>query len=153
MKKEYQEALAEVNVILENTEEELINKIPNNFKKLIKDNMDNTHKIELQSDKELTEQNIKKETKQILALIYRDYLCTKEEKRKLILQEQKEREKLEEEKREKYNIDLRKIANSRKRNNIIEKSEKKNGTELIKLLEEKWYQKIIYKILKIFKLK
>ena len=73
-------ALSEVNIVLENTEEKIKNKIPDKFIKFIQDNMDTNHKIELQKNKPLIEQNIMEETKEILSLIYRDYICTKEEK-------------------------------------------------------------------------
>lgn len=151
MKKEYKEALAEVDTILENTERELKDRIPNGFKNFIKNNMDNTHKIEIQSNKRLIEQNIRQETKEILALIYRDYICTPEERNELILEEKYKKEQEEKENQEKYNIDFEKISEKRRQKNIIEKLEEE--TALIEIQEQKWYKKIINKILSIFKIK
>lgn len=154
MKKEYKEALSEVNIVLENTEDEIVKKIPNNFIKFIKENQDKNYKIELEYGKSLIEQNLKKETREILALIYRDYICTPEERKELIKQEQEEKVRIEKEKEEKYNIDFNAIAENRRKNNIIEKLENTNNSmSLIEKEEEKWYKKIIYKILKFFKLK
>ena len=154
MKKEYKEALSEVNIVLENTEDEIVKKIPNNFIKFIKENQDKNYKIELEYGKSLIEQNLKKETREILALIYRDYICTPEERKELIKQEQEEKIRIEKEKEEKYNIDFNAIAENRRKNNIIEKLENTNNSmSLIEKEEEKWYKKIIYKILKFFKLK
>ena len=127
MKKEYKEALSEVNIVLENTEDEIVKKIPNNFIKFIKENQDKNHKIELEYGKSLIEQNLK---------------------------EQEEKVRIEKEKEEKYNIDFNEIVENRRKNNIIEKLENTNNSmSLIEKEEEKWYKKIIYKILKFFKLK
>lgn len=143
-------ALAEVDIILENTELEIKNKIPDKFQNYIKENKDDKHRIQLQTEKGLIEQNIRKETKEILALIYREYLCTKEERQKLIAQERQEREK---EKREKYDINVEEILENRR--NKKETNQMKTETEkaLIEIAEEKGYQEIIHKVLKIFKIK
>lgn len=153
MKIEYKKALAEVNLILENTEEEIKDKIPEGFKKFIKENMDEKHQIELQANNDLREQNIMQETKEILALIYRDYICSTEERKELLLEEKQKREQIEKEKQEKYNIDFDKIAENRRQKNIIDKLERETETALVRISKEKWYQKIINKVLKIFKIK
>lgn len=153
MKKEYKQALAEVNIILENTQEEVKNRLPNSLTRFIKENMDNNHYIKIDKSKSLIEQNISKETKEILALIYRDYLCTKDERKILISQEQQEKMKKEKDKQEKYNIDFDKISEKRKQKNIIEKLEEEKQTSLIESSQEKWYKKIINKILNFFKIR
>ena len=78
MKIEYRQALFEIYKILENTDEEIINKIPEKFIKFVKENMDTNYKFELKKGKELVKQNLKDETKQIIALIYKKYLCDEE---------------------------------------------------------------------------
>lgn len=153
MKKEYKEALSEVNIVLENTQTEILDKIPANFIKFIKENQDKNYKIELENGKSLIEQNLKKETREILALIYRDYICSPEEREKLLIAEQEEKNKIEKEKQEKYNIDFNSIAESRKLKNVVKTSESEEKVALITTDDKKWYQKIIYKILKFFKLK
>ena len=80
MNNKYKMALSEVNQILLHTEEEIILKIPQTFINFVKKNMDENHRIKIEEGKKLIEQNIMQETKQILALIYRDYLCSKQEK-------------------------------------------------------------------------
>ena len=89
----------------------------------------------------------------ILALIYRDYICTKEERETLLLQEKEESERIEKEKQEKYNIDFEKIAEKRREKSIIEKVQTESQNALIEVQEEKWYKKIISKILNFFKRK
>lgn len=150
MKKEDREALAEVNGILENTEEQVRNKIPKNFTKFVKENMDETYEVKIDRNKSLVEQNIKKETKEILALIYRDYLCSKEERETLILQEQKEMEKKQQ---EQCNINFYEIAKKRKQKRNRKNLDTEKEATLINISEEKWHQKIRNKILKIFSIK
>ena len=59
MKIEYRQALFEVYKILQNTDEEIINKIPEKFMKFVKENMDINYKFELEKGKELIKQNLK----------------------------------------------------------------------------------------------
>ena len=146
MKLEYRKALFEVYTILENTEEEIRNKIPEKFINFIKENMDENHNFKLQYGKGLAEQNLMEETKQILALMYRDYICTKEERKELLEKEQEKRIEKETENKEKYGINFEKIkANKRKEENYGV-----NETQLIEITKEKWYKKLINKILKVF---
>ena len=105
MTKEYQEALAEVNEILKFSSIDLVKKIPYKFKKFIENNMSNNYKVTLDLDKPLNEQQLKSQTKDILSLIYRDYICTEEERKKFIQNQKDIINQLEQEKAEKYNPD------------------------------------------------
>lgn len=145
MKLKYRQALFEVYVILENTDEDIKNKIPKKFTDFIKENMDVNHKFVLQQGKELVNQDLLLETKQILALIYRDYICTQEERKKLLLQEKEKRIKKENQNRKKYNVDFEKAKNNKENKNI--------ETSLVEKSQEKWYRKLISKILDIFGIK
>lgn len=153
MEQKYKKALSEVNIILAHTEKEVKDKIPEYFTQYIKENMDKNHRIKIQNNKELLEQNIMLETKQIIALMYRDYICTKDEREKLIRQEKEKYKRIEKEKQEKYKIDFKKIAQRKTQKNIIDKVKTKEKSSLIERKEEKWYNNIIDKILKIFKIK
>ena len=145
MKLKYRQALFEVYVILENTDEDIKNKISKKFTDFIKENMDVNHKFVLQQGKELVNQDLMLETKQILALIYRDYMCTQEERKKLLLQEKEKRIKKENQNRKKYNVDFEKAKNNKENKNI--------ETSLVEKSQEKWYRKLISKILDIFGIK
>lgn len=153
MEQKYKKALSEVDIILAHTEKEVKDKIPEYFIQYIKENMDKNHRIKIQNNKELLEQNIMLETKQIIALMYRDYICTKDEREKLIRQEKEKYKRIEKEKQEKYKIDFKKIAQRKTQKNIIDKVKTKEKSSLIERKEEKWYNNIIDKILKIFKIK
>ena len=99
----YEKVLREVEYILQQFPKEIQNKIPNDFRNTIVKKMDVTYIPEpYNKNKTLDEQNISEETKKILALIYRNYLVSDEERKKLITEENNIREKLENEKRKKY---------------------------------------------------
>lgn len=100
----YKNALAEVNAVINNSQEDIINKIPSRFKNFISQNMNSSHIVKIQSNKAILEQDISNEAKSIIALIYRDYICEESERKELIKQEFIKRAKDEQIKREKYII-------------------------------------------------
>ena len=102
MTKEYREAFTEVNEILKYFNKDLLKKIPKEFIDNIKENMSTTYKVIYDNTKSLNEQNIKQETRAILSIIYRDYICDKETKEKIIQKDRKEWLELEEKKKEEY---------------------------------------------------
>lgn len=150
MKNEYRKSLYEVYVVLEHTNEKIKNRIPKKFIEFIKENMDKRHEFYLKENIGLEKQDLMLETKQILALIYRDYICSKEERKKLILQEKEKQNKKEEENEEKYNINFKKNADNKK--DSIKEIKENQENSLIKIAKEKWYKRLINKILKILKI-
>lgn len=147
MEDKYPKALKEVYVILENSEEKIKQKIPENFKEFIIRNMDKEYKTNINFNYETWEDTIMEETQQILAVIYRDYLVTKEEREELLKEESEEEKRIEQELRERYNPD-----------NIFKKHKEKEETDnintntsMIKIEEIKWYKRFINKILSLFK--
>ena len=143
--KQYQKAFAEVNYILENSEDEVINRIPNKLKSIIKENLDKSYIVNIDLEKGLKNCNLLEKTKEILYLIYRDYLVTPQEREQLLKEEAEEERKIEQELREKYNPD-----------NIFknkEKYEKQEELNLVVKEEKVWYKKFINKIISFFKRK
>ena len=154
MKIEYKKALFEVYKILENTDKETKEKIPKKFIDFIKENMDENHEFKLEEKKELINQNLMTETKQIIALIYRDYLCDEKERKELLENEKKKKKenKINENNKNNYEINFEKIKENKNKNNKInEDNEIKEEKSLIKMPNEKWYEKLLRKILEIFK--
>lgn len=88
--------LKEVYVVLEKLE--ILKKLPNKFVQFIIENKNDEYKFEYENNKKLMEQNISEESKQILTVIYQDFLCTKEqsdELNKILIQiEKREQEEL-----------------------------------------------------------
>ena len=130
--------------------EELVNKVPSRFRVMLEEEKDKNYHPDIKEP--LEEQKLKEETIIILGLIYRDFLCSPEERKELQEKDAKELQEvqmaMEEEMREKYNPDD--IFKNRRKNNSEEQSHTEN-TSMIVVKEEKWYQKIFQIIKKLFK--
>lgn len=132
--KEYQKAFSEINFILDNSETNITNKIPKKFIDLIKNNMDKNYVVKIDLSNGIENSVLLDKTKDILSLIYRDYICSKEEREELIdLWESK-----------KQTINTNQIL----QNNSYEKREVKiiEDKKIAKIENKKWYEKIINKI-------
>lgn len=140
---EYSKAIAEVLYILENTEEEIVLKIPENVLNFLRENASNEYKPELEYRQDIRDMNLKDKTKAILAAIYRDYLASEEEREEynktLMENENRYQEKI----RENYNRD------EMFKNNQKESANIENLPAEIK--QKNFFQKIIDYIKKIGK--
>ncbi len=143
MKEDIYKAFSEVYTILEYSNEEIRNKIPNDFILLIKNNKDINHKLVLDEKKPLNEQKLLIETREILALIYRDYLCSEDERKELIRVNNQKLEEIN----KKY--DIQNIFEQRKNKTSIDNENEEILPEIIN--KEKWYKKIFNFIKKLFK--
>ena len=134
------EAFTEVNEIIKLMPEELVSKIPNKFREMISEERDMQYKVDIKEP--LEKCKLKNETIIILGLIYRDFLCSQDERKKL--QEKDARElqevemQIENELREKYNPD--EIFKNKKEK--IEEVKTGEETAIAVVQEEKWYKKI-----------
>ena len=95
----YRNAFKEVDEILKYTDINLVNKIPKKFIDFLRANMNNEYEFNVQEGLHLNKQNLSEEANNILALIYRDYWATEEEKEEFRKKDEEER-KLNEEKLE-----------------------------------------------------
>ena len=89
-------AYKEVIKVIEYLPEELYIKIPEEILESLYENMDKEYNFEISNFKDV---KFLKETEDILAVIYRDYLASENEKRKILIREKQEEIELEEEKR------------------------------------------------------
>lgn len=149
MKEIYREAFAEVNEIFKLMPEMLLNKIPNRFKEMIENELSTNYVPKIQEP--LEEYKLKEETIIVLALIYRDFLCSNEEKEKLKLRDAQKLKEFEEELREKYNPND--IFKKRKHNVEMPVDENLVHETRMTIVEEKWYNKIVNIIKNFFKKK
>lgn len=134
----YRNAFKEVDEILKYTDINLVNKIPKKFIDFLRANMNNEYEFNVQEGLHLNKQKLSEEANNILALIYRDYWATEEEKEEFRKKDEEER-KLNEEKLE-HIFD-------RKDNEQIE--EKKNN-QLIKIEHESFIKRLFSKIKRFF---
>lgn len=142
-------AYCEVDMILEQMEEEYVNKVPNELKKLFKEQKRKDYLPEIRIDIPLAEQNLMRKTIAILAMLNLNYWCEDEKEKQDLIQMYAENDrKREEELREKYNPD-----NLFKKKDIeIEEITKNNESkELVKYKEENFLKRILRKIVSFFK--
>lgn len=144
MDENFKKSLKETFIVIQNSENEIIEKIPNNFLKFIENNMDKNYNPEINFNDENWKNQINSDTKAILALIYRDYIVDAEKRDKLIQEEKAQREIYEKELREKYN------PNEIFKKKTIKENKEINNNQLIEVKEAPWYKKIIESILRIF---
>lgn len=126
MNKINSEVYVDISVIISMMSDEMRRKISKSFIKFIEENKDANYVSNINSKVPLNQQNLRKETKELMGVIYRDYLCSSEEREKLLQAEAEELKMLEEEKRKKYNPD--EIFSKEK--NVKENIEKNNINEL-----------------------
>ncbi len=137
------QALSEVYIILRYSDSNLINKIPLKFISMVNKFKDPSYKIQIDENKSLNEQKLLPETRQILALIYRDYLCDEKEREELIKKNNKKIEEMN------NTYDIKNVFEKRS-NNIKEIN---NEEQLIVVKQEKWYDKIFKFFKNIFRKK
>ena len=121
--------------ILKYISKEQYNKIPNELIKVYEENSDKNYYFKYNPEKTLEEQKVLKITKIIIAILFRDYWATDEQKAKIIANQNNNRKKLENKKIEKYNAE-----EVFKKNEIIKEEVKEESLILIK--KEKWYLRI-----------
>lgn len=131
----YANAYSEVLEILKYISKEQYNKIPNELIKVYEENSDKNYYFKYNPEKTLEEQKVLKITKIIIAILFRDYWATDEQKAKIIANQNNNRKKLENKKIEKYNAE-----EVFKKNEIIKEEIKEESLILIK--KEKWYLRI-----------
>ena len=151
--KETQMALSEVYDILKHTDRNLINKISRKFIQYIFDNRDINYIPNIDYSRDIYSQNLKYETVVILSIIYRDYLCSPEEKNAIVQKDKVEIEKIKQEETKKYNIDVFEKVQQQNNNNIesIDISKQENASLVV--YKESLIKRIFNKIKSWFKKK
>ena len=149
-------AISEVIEVLQHTDDKILIKIPQKFITFLYENADKDYVPNIDFHSENWEESLEEDTNAILALIYRDYIVSPNERNKLIKEENREKTKREEELRKKYNSDN--IFNNRN-NKIYNQQEEKQtpnigeSTQLVEVKQIPWYRKILNKLFSIFRRK
>lgn len=144
---DYANACAEVVRILDFIPYRDYKKIPKDvilhYEKNASENCDFEYDINCSLD----EQNVSKTAKTIIALLFRDYWATLEQKNKILNYEKNETIKEENIKKEKYNSND--IFKNNTKSTIIENKDNIQEKSLVNVSNIKWYEKI-WKIFKDF---
>ena len=142
-------AYCEVDMILEQMEEKYVNKVPNELRKLFKEQKRDDYSPKIRVDIPLDEQKILRKTIAILAMLNLNYWCEDEKEKQDLIQMYAENDKKrEEELREKYNPDNLFKKKEIQFENLTENTECK---ELVEYKEESFLKKILRKIIGLFK--
>ena len=152
--KEFAEASAEINEILKYMPKEEVEKIPSKLREFFKEASSKDYVTNINPDLPLDEQNIKEKTKDIIALIYRNYWCSEEERKELDQKLIENDKKFEEELREKYNPDnifKNNVTTTKKEESEVK--EAKIEQSLVPQETEKWYQRFLDMVKRWFKKK
>lgn len=136
-------AFAEVYDIIKNSSKDVQDKISAKFMNLLVSGKDNSYNVNIDYSKPL-ETQITHETKIILGLIYRDYLCDGKIRDILIKEEAEILERIEKEKAEKYSVD-----NLFRNKNVVQEQEN-NQKQLVEYRKKGIFEKIKSVFRKIF---
>lgn len=147
--KELSEAAVEFNCILKYSSKEIIKKIPIKFLDFINKIESKTYKFEYDQSKSLNEQNLKPETRGLIALVYQDYICNDEERKEYMQKSQLFANQMEKLKREKYNPDN--IFKNKKSYLTSIENNISTETAMIEYKEKSLIQKLFDKIKNLFK--
>lgn len=83
-------AYAETYQVLQHTTRSVFRMIPQSFMKFLHENMDKTAGSDLDFSKDLMEMDLLRDTRILLSLVYRDFLCSDEERKMLVEKERKD---------------------------------------------------------------
>ena len=142
---QYANAYTEVLEILKNISQEDYNKVPKEKINLFEHNANKEYIFDYNPSKTLQEQNVSKIARTIIAILFRDYWATDEQRNKIKAFQNNKRYQIEEENRQKYNTDIFK-----NRNNITNESQIEQ-TKNMQLVEYK--ENIFKRIIGFFKKK
>lgn len=136
-------ALAEVSDIILHFNYNIIKKIPIKFINFIEENKDQNYIANIDYSISINEQKLLPETREILAIIYRDYLADEKERQEIINKSKQYEKAL----REKYNSE-----------NLLKKEEKENTNNIknedrkLEVYKESIFSKFIKFMKKLIKL-
>ena len=147
MEQDLSEVAVEINSIFDNMTTDVLNKIPLEVQEYFKEIASKSYTFTYDKSKRLYQQNIKDKTKGIIAALYRDYICSEDERREYNQVLSKYAKEKEEEKRKLYNPN--EIFKNKTKSKEIDNSGE--NTLIIKEEKESIIKTIFNKIIGFFK--
>lgn len=142
---EYKIAYSEVCEILKYVSKEDLSKIPKNMLDMFKENASNESDFTYNPAKTLQEQKVSETARTIIAILFRDYWATTEQKEKIKTIQNNERERI---RKEKCNPD-----NIFKNRNSIQYTQEEHQTAIVECKEKNFLQKLFEIIKQLLKRK
>lgn len=142
----YANAYKEALIIINNLVKEDYEKIPKKYIEFLKANCNEDYDFKYDNSKPFAEQDLLEDTKYILFALFEKFGATETQKEKIKSYITYYNRNLEEQKKKTYEImkDKQNYFNLQNQNMQEEK-------QMVKYIDKKWYQKLISKILKIFR--
>lgn len=138
----YPKAYKEVLEVFKYIPKEYIDKVPQEQIQIFETKKDDNYSFFIDVTKDFEEQQLLEETKAILINLFKEYWATPRQKEIIYNMESKQREELEEQKRQRYNPDD--LFKNRKTNSQV------SSNAMIEVKEESLYTKFINFIKKVF---
>ena len=144
------QAYSELDEFIELLDEYYKKKIPPKLREFFKNEKDVSYVKNINSDIPIKEQNLKKETLALIAMLNLKYWCEDEDEKKRLNKIYNQNEaQYQEELRKKYNSNT--LFNNKKMSEVQDTEENKKTMALVEIQEEKWYKKIFNSIKGLFK--
>ena len=140
----YKKAYVELLELIKNLSKQEQNKIPKQIIDYLEKNKDTNYIFRIDENKEILEQEYMVETKALIVKLYEKFLVLENEKELWKKYDRICFNKIEEEKRNKYPVDIFKNENNFDKEN-------NNTTSIIIYQEKSFFKKIIINIIKFFK--
>ena len=148
-------AYSEVYEILKLIEDEYVNRIPKKIMNFFEEERDKEYQPIIDVNIPLDEQNLKRETMVLLAILNYNYWCDSEEEKKEIQEElirnSEIKEQEEKELAEKYNPDNIFKKRNEVKEQITENNDNNENMQLIEYKEQGFIKKILRKIMSFFR--
>ena len=113
------QSFSDISIIIKMMSPYMQSRISNKFIQFIEENKDPSYHSSIEVTQPLENQTLSHNTKVLLALIYRDFLCSKNERKNFIFKQIENQNKITENNKEKYKINFKKNKNTNI-NSIIE---------------------------------
>lgn len=141
-------AYAEVDEILKLLEKEYRERVPEKIRKFFREERMPDYNPEIEIDKPLAEQELKRETVVLLSILNINYWCDSEEEKQFYLDELAKNEKEKKELEERYNPDNLFKNRTKEKEQITTNSE---NIQLIEYKEQGFIKKLLHKIMSFFR--
>lgn len=120
------QSFSDISIIIKMMSPYMQSRISNNFIQFIEENKDPSYHSSIDATLPLKNQNLSHNTQVLLALIYRDYLCSKTERENFISKQIENQNKISEKNKEKYEINFEKNKNTNRNISTIVEYKKVN---------------------------
>lgn len=143
---EYANAYSEVLEILKNISKEDYEKVPSEKIDLFEKNANKNYNFQYDANLTLDEQDVSKRAKAIIAILFRDYWATTEQREKILAKQNYDRIQIEKDKQKQYDVDSI-FKNKEKKAETVE-----NSVSMVEYKEsiftriKKWFKQTFKKI-------